>query len=116
MVMSEIMKRKNKLRGNKFIDETQRNEIQSFYDKGNSIRDCQKIYGYCRATLIKSIKTRSIKKLSDSERKSNMVVRITDYRVRVKQKLVEYKGGKCGYSKYIGSLTFHHRDPFYKIL
>jgi len=32
----------------------------------------------------------------------------------MKQKAVEYKGGKCqccGYNKYIGSLAFHHLDP-----
>jgi hypothetical protein len=31
-----------------------------------------------------------------------------------KQKLVDYKGGKCikcGYNKYIGNLAFHHLDP-----
>ena len=33
---------------------------------------------------------------------------------RLKKKLVERKGGKCircGYDKYIGALTFHHRSP-----
>lgn len=35
-------------------------------------------------------------------------------RKKVKVKAVEYKGGKCercGYSKYVGALEFHHRDP-----
>jgi hypothetical protein len=34
-----------------------------------------------------------------------------------KQKCVEYKGGcceKCGYSKYIGALQFHHLNPIEK--
>ena len=33
---------------------------------------------------------------------------------RAKQKLVEYKGGKCekcGYNRCIDNLTFHHLDP-----
>jgi hypothetical protein len=33
---------------------------------------------------------------------------------RLKQELVDYKGGactKCGYNKYIGALEFHHLDP-----
>lgn len=32
----------------------------------------------------------------------------------IKQKAVEYKGGKCcicGYNKYIGALEFHHLNP-----
>ena len=32
----------------------------------------------------------------------------------MKQKCVDYKGGKCsvcGYDKYIGALDFHHLDP-----
>lgn len=37
---------------------------------------------------------------------------------RFKQKCVDYKGGecqKCGYSKCLGALHFHHRDPNTKI-
>lgn len=33
---------------------------------------------------------------------------------KLKQELVDYKGGscvKCGYKKYIGALEFHHLDP-----
>ena len=33
---------------------------------------------------------------------------------KFKKSCVEYKGGKCeicGYSKYIGALEFHHKDP-----
>jgi len=32
----------------------------------------------------------------------------------LKQKAIQYKGGKCiycGYSKYVGALEFHHLDP-----
>ena len=35
-------------------------------------------------------------------------------RLKIKQQAIEYLGGKCkicGYSKYIGSLEFHHRIP-----
>ena len=35
-------------------------------------------------------------------------------RRNLKAKAIEYKGGKCercGYSKYVGALEFHHRDP-----
>lgn len=39
------------------------------------------------------------------------------YRFRLKQKAVEYKGGKCeicGYDKCLRSLVFHHNDPLQK--
>lgn len=41
----------------------------------------------------------------------------SNYRKRMKQKSVDYKGGACelcGYSKSIVALTFHHRDPLIK--
>lgn len=39
---------------------------------------------------------------------------VTKRRRKVKQLLIEYKGGKCemcGYDKCIAALEFHHRDP-----
>lgn len=39
---------------------------------------------------------------------------VTKYRRDIKQKLVEYKGGKCekcGYDKCIAAMEFHHLDP-----
>lgn len=115
MVMSDIIKNKRRCAGIKTITESEIIEIQSYYDKGNSLRDCQKIYGYCRGTLIKYLKTRAIQKQStDKQIKENKIKAVVEWRVRVKKRLVEYKGGKCikcGYDKYIGNLTFHHLDP-----
>lgn len=40
-----------------------------------------------------------------------------NWRREIKEKAVEYKGGKCercGYNKCIGALQFHHRDPKHK--
>jgi hypothetical protein len=41
--------------------------------------------------------------------------KVVRYRIRVKQKLIQYKGGKCqqcGYDKPVpGAYHFHHRDP-----
>ena len=42
------------------------------------------------------------------------VIAVQKRRDVLKIKAVEYKGGKCekcGYSKYIGALEFHHLDP-----
>ncbi len=39
---------------------------------------------------------------------------ITIRRIKLKEKAIEYKGGKCescGYSKCNRALTFHHKDP-----
>jgi hypothetical protein len=43
------------------------------------------------------------------------VKKVTYWRQRIKQKLIEYKGGrceKCGYNKPISAVyQFHHKDP-----
>lgn len=88
--------------------------MQSFYDEGNSLRDVQAKYGWSRATLIKYLKTRQPKNLSDEERRKRAINRVVCWRQRTKQKLVAYKGGKCqvcGYNRWIGNLAFHHLDP-----
>jgi hypothetical protein len=41
-------------------------------------------------------------------------IRINNFRHKLKQKSVDYKGGKCslcGYDKNISALQFHHKDP-----
>lgn len=44
---------------------------------------------------------------------------VINYRIRIKQRLIEYKGGKCqrcGYNKPIsGAYHFHHRNPKEKL-
>lgn len=40
--------------------------------------------------------------------------RVTEWRRRIKQRAIDYKGGKCllcGYNKCNASLDFHHIDP-----
>ena len=58
--------------------------------------------------------TRDITKSINGKRKSNGEI-VTKYRQRLKQKLIDYKGGKCencGYCKTIPrAYDFHHRDP-----
>jgi hypothetical protein len=45
--------------------------------------------------------------------------KVVRYRIRVKQKLIQYKGGECqicGYNKPVpGAYHFHHRDPSTKL-
>ena len=114
--MSDIVKLKRQKAGLRVMTEEQVKDIQAYYDKGHSLRDCQKIYGYCRAVLIKYLKTRPPygSNLSDEQRRKNKSKAVVAWRIRAKEKLVEYKGGKCivcGYNKYVGNLTFHHLNP-----
>lgn len=47
-------------------------------------------------------------------KKCQLKAAVPRHRRRLKQKAVEYKGGKClhcGYKKCIEALEFHHRDP-----
>ncbi len=115
MVTSELIKQKRQHAGLKTITNEEITEIQSYYDNGHSLRECQARYGYCRTTLIKYLHTRPIqKRFTQDELKRNKVNSVIGWRIRTKQKLVEYKGGKCvscGYNKYIGALGFHHLDP-----
>jgi hypothetical protein len=67
-----------------------------------------------RRTVIKYADISVNDKLTEEQLKANRSKSVVDWRVRTKQKLVEYKGGsceKCGYSKCIQALEFHHLDP-----
>lgn len=47
-------------------------------------------------------------------RKMKVKANVQAWRERLKQKLVDYKGGKCercGYNKCLSALHFHHTDP-----
>ncbi len=66
-----------------------------------------------------SIKKEQTKnKINTEEYKSNhknyMKKQVKSYMRRLKERMVEYKGGKCqkcNYNKCIGALEFHHLDP-----
>lgn len=52
--------------------------------------------------------------LNEKQKKQNKVLAVTKRRKKVRQLLVEYKGGKCSicnYNKCIAALHFHHIDP-----
>ena len=89
-------------------------EMQRYYDETNhSLRMVAKHFGWGRHTLMKYLRARH-ETLSDAQRRWNRVKSVVNWRRRTKEALVEYKGGKCvrcGYSKCIDALEFHHRDP-----
>ena len=118
MITSDI-KQKRTLAGIKTITDNEIKEMQMFYDSGKTLNECQEKYGYSRRTLIKYLYTRprGNSKLTEEERKNRRVKSVVSWRSRTKQKLVDYKGGKCikcGYKNYFGNLTFHHKDPLQK--
>jgi len=52
--------------------------------------------------------------LTNEEKRKRNYAHIKTFRQRMKEKSVEYKGGKCiicGYDKSVYSLVFHHRNP-----
>ena len=90
------------------LSELQKEKLQILYNEVGSIKKVAKITGNAIGTILKYVKTNKRKKvISNSES-------VILWRKRVKQKLIEYKGGKCefcGYDKCNRSLQFHHLDP-----
>jgi len=69
--------------------------------------------GYCKQCTKDNVKA---KRAGTYVPQSNNTTRVksSNYRARLKEKCVDYKGGKCqhcDYDKYIGALEFHHIDP-----
>lgn len=84
-------------------------KIKKIYDDNKSLRKTAKETGISRETIRKYVTVNYIryKNISDSQS-------VVNWRKRTKDKLVEYKGGKCqicGYKKSIKALHFHHLDP-----
>lgn len=66
--------------------------------QGNTYKQIQDQVGICKNTIIKILRDKS-------------------YYKRIKEELIQYKGGKCqicGYNKCISALEFHHLDPTQK--
>ena len=117
MVISDLVKEKQRINGLNIVTDSERNEIQEYYDLGHSLRECQTKFGRCRSTLIRYIKTRSRTKLHENQKRKRNSDGVVAWRKRSKEKLVAYKGSKCqicGYDKYIGNLIFHHKNPLEK--
>lgn len=82
-------------------------KLQKLYDKYQSVNEVYKITGRARSTILSHIK------LNKNKAKQTNSKSVILWRKRAKQKLVDYKGGKCeicGYNKCIEALHFHHRN------
>lgn len=63
---------------------------------------------YCKSECL------SKSRRANPDRKSYQVGYVTERRKTIKQKAVDYLGGKCkicGYNKCLAALEFHHRNP-----
>ena len=91
------------------ISEDRKVEAQKLYDKVGNIKVVAKTLHISYEALKKFIvfkkrPNRQIKPVRDTSR----------YRSIVKQRLIEYKGGRCqicGYNKCMNALEFHHLNP-----
>ncbi len=89
-------------------------DIKRIYEETKSSNKVSKILGISKTSVLKYIDVIKRDKLTKDELKKNKVKQVVSWRIKVKNKLVEYKGGeceRCGYKKCIEALEFHHRDP-----
>ena len=91
------------------ISEDRKIEAQRLYDKIGNIKIVAKTLHISYEALKKFIV------FKDRPKRQIKPVRDTsEYRVNVKQRLIDYKGGKCqvcGYNRCINALEFHHINP-----
>ena len=86
------------------------------YYKSHTAKETSKHFNIPLSTIKFYVKGTITKKqkLTKDESKRNKINSVKNFRKKLKEKAVEYKGGKCikcGYNNYIGALEFHHRDP-----
>ena len=99
----------NKLGGNNDrLTEEDKIDLQKLYNEIGNLKKVAKIKGHAFETVQKYVvKKNRTRKVSKSEA-------VIEWRKRTKQKLVNYKGGKCKiceYNKSLNALHFHHLDP-----
>ena len=64
-----------------------------------------------------NLKISTIRYYREKGRSENCISRISQHRMRLKRKALDYSGGKCvrcGYKKCVVNLIFHHMDPLQK--
>lgn len=109
----------------KRLTESEISEMNLFY-KSNSTDETAKHFNVSKSTVIRYVDNKHIK-LTDEELKIKNYKHVKTHRQKVKERAVEYKGGKCEkceYNKCVRALEFHHIDPtekdftigYYKIL
>jgi DNA-binding CsgD family transcriptional regulator len=90
-------------------------ELQLFY-KDHTINECAIKFNISKTTVIRFTDNKRIK-LTEEDIKAKNYIKVKSHRKKIKEKLVDYKGGSCElchYNKCIEALEFHHRDPAQK--
>lgn len=106
--------RLNNLGGNgkDILDITMIIELNEYY-KTHTVEECADRFNISKSSVTKYTENkRTI--LNDEERKTKNYERVKNYRQKLKEKAIDYKGGcceKCGYDKCNWAFEFHHINP-----
>jgi len=96
------------------LDNDKIEKIIEFY-KTHTLEETSKEFGVSRTTVLKHKKEyKNVLNRTEEEKKKINYAHVKDFRVRIKERAVEYKGGKCvicGYDRCIKALEFHHVNP-----
>ena len=82
-------------------------EVQQMYDQIGNIKKVARLSGVSYSRLRNVIVSKKVTPKANYDH-------VKEYRKRIKQELVDYKGGKCqvcGYNKCNEALEFHHLNP-----
>lgn len=85
--------------------------VQQYYCE-HTIKETALHFGFSETTIKRYVNKKTIKLTDEQKRKKNYN-RVKTHRQKIKEKGVDYLGGKCqrcGYNKSIWSLHFHHID------
>jgi len=94
------------------INEAVIDEIKIFY-RTHTISETSEKFGISETTVKKYTSRKRLLITNDIERKKRNYVRVKSFRQRIKERAVEYKGGKCsicGYNNCYWALDFHHNN------
>jgi DNA-binding CsgD family transcriptional regulator len=89
-----------------------KDEIKNYY-KDHTTKETALHFNISESS-VKKYKDNKRIELTLEEKKERQYLYLQDFRQKLKDKCIEYKGGKCeicGYDKCNRSMDFHHRDP-----
>jgi DNA-binding CsgD family transcriptional regulator len=112
--ISYHLKNLNYGRMNKTSDGKIKQIEELYYHSKMTLKEISEKLEVSKTTIKKYIIPSRNNQLTDEERKCINKKKVVSWRVKVKEKLVKYKGGcceKCGYNKCINALEFHHTNP-----
>jgi transposase len=97
---------------NKKLTDNEILELKEYY-KTHTKEETSIKFGVSGTTVTK-YKDCKREKITDEEKKVKNYQHVKYFRIKIKERAVEYKGGKCvfcGYNRCIKALEFHHTNP-----